>query len=103
VKNIPIHKPKIPTIPAITATISNPKSTKGCFETMIILDLIASVTFRFPKTIKGIVKKVIKDINVVIRVPIKLNPADSRSIASPVPNPPIINTEIKILKKYGNL
>ena len=93
----------MPIIPAITATISNPKSTKGCFDTIILLDLIASIAFRFPKTINGIIKKVRKDIKVVIMVPTKLYPADSRSIANPVPNTPMINIAIKILKKYGSL
>ena len=79
-----MQKPKIPIADATIATISKPNSTKGCFETIIILDFIASTAFNFPKTIKGTTKNVTKDNVKEIRVPIMLSPANSRRTESPV-------------------
>lgn len=103
VKRMPMQKPKIPIADAISATIINPRSTKGCFETIIILDLIASTEFNFPKTIRGTTKNVTKDNVKEIRVPIMVSPANSRRIESPVLTNVIINMDTKILAKYGDL
>jgi len=81
------------------ATIINPNNTKGCFETIIILDFMASMAFNFPKTIKGTTKNVTKDSIKEIRVPIMLSPANSRRVESPILNNVITNMAIKILAK----
>ena len=82
----------------MAATITSPKRTNGCFETNKILYFIACAAFKFAKTIKGIVKKVRNEINIVVTVPTKLNPADSRSSANDVLSNPIKITDKKILK-----
>lgn len=53
-----MKKARKPTIKAITTVIIKPKSTKGCFEIIIKLDFMASIDFRFPNTISGMVKNV---------------------------------------------
>ncbi len=99
VKSIPIQKPKIPINAPIPATIIKPKSTKGCLETIIILDFMASTLFNFPKIIKGTTKNVIKDnVNEIIE-PIMLNPANSMRVEIPILTNVIKNTAIKILAK----
>lgn len=100
---MPIKKAKTPINAAINATISNPNNTRGCLETIMILDFMASMESNFPKTINGIVKNVIKEIVKEIRAPMVLSPANSRRVESPKLNNPIINVAIKILEKNGNL
>lgn len=99
VKRIPMQKAKIPMAAPINATSSNPSSTKGCLETIAILDFMASMAFNFPKTIKGTTKNVTKESIKEIREPIMLSPANSRTIESPVLNNVIMNMAIKILAK----
>ncbi len=99
VKNIPMQIAKIPKMDPIIATISNPKSSKGCFKTTIILDFMASTAFNLPNTINGIVKKVTKEIVNEIRVPIMFNPANSRRVESTILTSVIINTALKIFEK----
>ena len=74
VKNTPIKQPIKPTIEAMPATINRPKSTKGCFETMAILDFRDSIAFKFPKTINGMDKNVKKDSVTAIKDPTNLIP-----------------------------
>lgn len=71
-----MQKPKIPMADATIATIINPKSTKGCLETIITLDFMASTAFNFPKTIKGTTKNVTKDNVKEIKVPMTASPAN---------------------------
>ena len=96
---MPIQKPKIPIIAAIIDTIINPNMVNGCFETIIILDFMASMGFNFPKIINGIVKNVKNDIVKEIKEPIMLNPANWRSVVKLILTNVIINTAIKILEK----
>ena len=72
VKNIPIPQPITPRIENKPATISNPNKIIGFLETTIALDLIDSIAFSFPKTIKGMVKNVKKDIIIDNKLPTKL-------------------------------
>ena len=74
VKKNPIKQPIKSTIEAMPATINRPKSTKGCFETMAILDFRESIAFKFPKTINGIDKNVKKDSVTAIKDPTNLIP-----------------------------
>lgn len=84
---------------AIIETIIKPNNTKGCFETIIILDFMASMEFNFPKTIKGIVKNVIKDSVNEIKVPMRLSPANSKRVVNPTLTNEIINVDTKIFEK----
>lgn len=99
VKNIPIQRPKIPMAAAISATIINPNNTKGCFETMMILDFMASMEFNFPNTIRGTTNNVTKESIMEIMEPIILNPDNSRRVENPIFTNVIINMAIKILAK----
>ena len=102
-KNIPIRHPINPTIEAMPATINRPKSTKGCFETMAILDFRDSIAFKFPKTIKGTDKKVRKDNVKAINEPTNLIPAKSSRRVRPEPINVTTNVEMIICIKYGAL
>lgn len=99
VKNIPMQNPKRPRPTPIAATIINPKRTKGCFETITILDCMASTVFNFPKTINGIVNKVINEIVKEIMVPMKLSPKNWKRIESPTLKIETTNVAIKIFIK----
>ena len=94
-----MQKAKIPMAAVIMATIINPNSTKGCFETMIILDFMASTAFNFPKTINGTTKNDTKDIIKEIKVPIISSPANSIRVEIHILTNVSKNTAIKILAK----
>ena len=64
-----MQHPINPTREAIALTINNPKSTKGCFETIIMLDFRASMAFKLPKIISGIVRNVKKEITALNNAP----------------------------------
>lgn len=70
VKKIPIQQPIKPTKDAIKPTNNNKRRTKGCFRTICKLNRIASIAFKSPKIIRGIVKTVKKEIAIVITKPI---------------------------------
>lgn len=74
VKNIPMQNRINPVNDAIPETNTNPNNSKGCFETSIALDFMASTAFKFPKTISGTAKKVKKEIPIAIKVPTNLIP-----------------------------
>ena len=74
VKNTPMQHPMNPTIDAIMDTTSNPKRTKGCFDTIITLDFMASKAFRSPNIIRGMVRKVKKETMMEIKDPTILIP-----------------------------
>ena len=91
VNTTPIQQPIKPTNEAIPATINNRARISGCLPTMIILDFIASVTFKFPKIINGMVSEVNNEItnesNVSIAViPIRLNPIEINALKKPINN-----------------
>lgn len=74
VRNTPMQHPMNPTIDAIMDTITSPKRTKGCFDTITILDFMASKAFKSPKIIRGIVRKVKKETIMLINDPTILIP-----------------------------
>ena len=74
VKNIPMQNRINPVNDAIPETNTNPNNSKGCFETSIALDLMASIAFRFPNTISGMLKKVKNEIPTEINAPSSLIP-----------------------------
>ena len=75
VKKIPMQQPMNPTMAAIIATITSPNRINGCFKTTTILELMASIAFKFPNMINGMVRKVKNDIVMAIKDPIILIPA----------------------------
>lgn len=103
VKNTPTKHPIKPTIEAMPATIKRPKSTKGCFETIAILDFRESIAFKFPKTINGIDKNVKKDNVTAIKDPTNLTPVWSSKRERPEPIRVTNNVENKIRVRYGAL
>ncbi len=103
VKKTPIKQPIKPTIEAMPAKINRPKSTKGCFKTMAILDFRESIAFKFPKTINGIDKNVKKDSVTAIKDPTNLIPLKSSKRESPEPMRVTNNVENIIRVRYGAL
>lgn len=99
VKNIPIQKPIKPVSEARKATIINAKISKGCLKIMRTLDFMASIAFRFPKTINGMVKKVKKVIVNEVNILRDCIPEISRSVDSPVLVSVIMNVAPTMFRK----
>ena len=94
VKNIPMQHPMNPTMEAIKLTINNPKSTNGCFETIMILDFMACTAFKFPKIINGTVRKLNNQIAMVVNTPTNSICAISSKVDNPDRNMVITNVAI---------
>lgn len=103
VKNIPMQNAKKPIEAPIKEIDNNPKMNKGCLETTTALDLIASIAFNCPKTMKGIVKNVKKDIVNEVSKPKFSTPIDLRNKESPELDKVIINVATIMLPKKGIL
>lgn len=103
VKNIPIQNPIKPTSEARKATISKAKISKGCFKISWMLDFMASIAFKFPKTINGTVKKVSKVIANEVNSPNAGIPVYSMSMESPELMNVIINVAPTMFVKNGGL
>lgn len=99
VKNIPIQNPIKPVSEARKATIINAKIKRGCFKIIKTLDFMASTAFRFPNTIKGMVKKVKKVIDKEVSIPMACIPAVSSSVDMPVLINVIMNVAPTMFRK----
>ena len=102
-KKTPIQHPMNPTNEAIKETINNKSIIKGCFMTMMKLDLMASTALLFPKIIRGtvnIVKNVmVNDINnPIVSIPTCLRIVEMLALISV-----IIAVAVKISLKKGDL
>ena len=58
----------------IPPTTNSRAMTRGCLLTMTALDFMASVTFKFPKTISGTVREVNNEIRMAIMLSITIIP-----------------------------
>lgn len=99
VKNNPMQNPIKPVSEARKATIINAKIIKGCLKIIRILDFMASIAFRFPKTINGMVKKVKNVIDNEVNIPMDCIPAISRSVDRPVLINVIMNVAPTMFRK----
>ncbi len=103
VKNIPMQNPIKPVSAARKDTIIKAKINKGCFKISWALNFMPSMAFRFPKTIKGMVKKVKKVIDNEVKIPMDCTPARSTSVDIPVLNAVIRNVAPTMFMKNGGL
>ena len=87
-----MQNPNNPTNTTITLINNKDIRIKGCLIAITILDLMASVAFKFPRIIRGMVRKVNNHISIE-----NIKPTNGRfAISNKVDVPELINVIMKV-------